>query len=100
MTEVVPFDDVVTRREIAETLVRLRERAGISRLAAARHLGKSKNTLLTWERGVHEPNVSDFIRALDLYGKLFKIVDKWTPRPPSKAWKGAAPQTKKLTRDH
>lgn len=57
----------VARNHIGETLERLRQAAGIERLEAAIHVGKSKETVRRWETGAVCPDSANIKDLCNLY---------------------------------
>ena len=57
----------VTRHEIAQKLKQLRAAAGVSQRVAAQAIGRSQQTLGSWETGVGQPDIDTLIRLLRFY---------------------------------
>ncbi|WP_424188930.1 helix-turn-helix domain-containing protein [Actinokineospora sp. G85] len=58
----------VERRQLGLALKRLRERSGLSQLAAGQHIGKDDSRISKIEDGLATPKAEDLVKLLELYG--------------------------------
>jgi DNA-binding XRE family transcriptional regulator len=89
----LPFDEVVTDREIADRIRHARKQSGLTQVEVARRRRKTVNTVASWERGEHKIDAAEWINLLDVLGFIVKVIPKIPPGPPSKAWNGAGKRT-------
>jgi SOS-response transcriptional repressor LexA len=57
----------MTRRDIAQKLKQLRAASGVSQRVAAQAIGRSQQTLGSWETGVGQPDIDTLMRLLRFY---------------------------------
>ena len=60
--------DIAIAWALDRRLKAARERAGIDQLDMAARLGVARTTVSNWERGVSEPNVTQFVQWAELTG--------------------------------
>lgn len=60
--------------KVAKALRRWRKRAGLAVEPLAHKLGVSRSTYIRWERGEHEPGVSDVMRMEAIHPGLVEAL--------------------------